>query len=304
MKETTSTPPEKLDAFQLQLVDALKTVRNDFNAKMETAVNALQSAETSSKHAITDANDVFKIAENTHDAYQVLKAVNINCSRASLLGKNTLALANIAVTDANTTNQSIAAAAKAIDQAAESAARLASDVASIYAKLNSEDSRSKMETFCKTVSELTRKSAIATEKTTLTILDAAIQAAQTKTDAALSLVKTVSADVDALAKAIDTTTSAAQAAALTAYTDYITATGTQYTDLLSVSQSQADSSTYTKLINEIVKQEFAIVPPETAAQKKAAEAPAPAANPTPAAADPKGAAGAKPSSTSPVTSIA
>jgi len=258
---------EKLNPFQLQLEEALRTVKEGLVKQQETTQTAYESAEINRKSVLKDLEEARKNVERSHADYYTMKLINSRSSQASLVGKNIMAIGTINATDATNVVSTIAKAAKSIELASQSIAQLYSDAASIHAKASSEDGNTEIEKMAIEATSRSKDAANASEKTTISSLDATISAAQSNSGAVQTILKTLSADVDALAAAVNTTLQNSQAVMTQADKTYSDSITSEKTSELQISTTGVDFRS-AKEINGADKTRIGILGTEKETPKK------------------------------------
>jgi len=203
--------------FKTLLNTALKAFQKDFKDKEKTS-NKLLTNLTDTESADKTGQygwEPYVKADLNH--YKTLQEINEIAVKANLDAQNTLKLAASALKNATDTAANTAAAAKALDKAHFSVARMTSDVASIYAKLKSEDKGSDMTILCQSAEKLTNDAAVMAEAATMSALKATIEAAQTQAQPLLDYITDAAKNCADLAAAVAAITDSAQGQAIAAY---------------------------------------------------------------------------------------
>jgi division protein CdvB (Snf7/Vps24/ESCRT-III family) len=203
--------------FKTLLNTSLRAFHRDFKDKEKSSEKVLANLTETGVHDRTDLDKWEPFVKADLKIYSTLQEINEMAIKANLNAQNTLKLASSALKNATDTAANTAAAAKALDKAHFSVARMTSDVASIYAKLKSEDKGSEMTILCQSAEKLTHDAAVMAEVATMTALSATIEAAQTHAQTLLDSVTAVSKNCGDLAASVAANTDAAQAQAIATY---------------------------------------------------------------------------------------
>lgn len=227
--------------FKTLLHTSLKAFHKDFKDTEKSShklLAGLQETEAANKTGLDKWEPYIK---SDMKVYNTLQEINVMALSTNLNAQNTLKLATSALKSATDTATNTAVAAKALDKAHFSVARMTSDVASIYAKLKSEDKGSEMTILCQSAEKLTHDAAVMAEIATMTALSATIEAAQTHAQTLLDSITAAAGNCADLAAAVAANTDAAQNQAIASYKTSLDKTTTIINDELAVINEKANN---------------------------------------------------------------
>jgi hypothetical protein len=193
------------NSFQDQLNDALEKVQATYSQKVQAARTKLSDANTKLAGSSADHKEAQQQLKDSRKLAEEVKNINNRAVLAGLIAKNALAVATASGTASGQVSSGVSAAAKAINTMVQSVTIFISSIASVYAKLASEDEGSEPASKAAALFEQSKEVALQAERASLLALDAAIRAAQSRAPKVLETVTTASADIDALAAALGTT---------------------------------------------------------------------------------------------------
>lgn len=203
--------------FKALLNEKLRSFQKDFKTQEKSSAKTLKDLTGTKEHDKNDQSSWEAFVKDDLNTYQTLQVINENALTTNLTAQNALALATTALANASATATNTATAAKALDKANFSVARMTSDVASIFAKLNSEDKGSELAVLCKYAYELTQDAAEKAEVATMSVLYATIEAAKSHAQGVFDAITEAATDSTKLANAVANDTDAAQNIAIATY---------------------------------------------------------------------------------------
>jgi len=215
--DPSSQPGSRDINFKALLNEKFRTFQKDFKTREKSSAKTLKDLIGTKQHDGQDQKAWEGFVKDDLDTYKTLQAINESAIKANLTVQNALNLATTALTNATATAANTAAAAKALDKANFSVARMTSDVASIYAKLNSEDKGSEMAILCKYAYDLTQDAAEKAEMATMSVFSATIEAAKSQAQGVLDAITDAADSSSVLAASIAANTEAAQNIAVATY---------------------------------------------------------------------------------------
>jgi len=234
---TTDTAPVPVSHdinYLAKLHDTLRTSLKDFKAQAKASEAGLKNLKDVDSYDSNNLAEWKPFVSNGLKDYQTLQVINEDIIDINLSVQNTVSLANASSAGATDTAVKTAAAAKALDTANFSVAKLTSDVASIYAKLNSEDKYSEMTILCAAAYERTQEAAKMAERATVAVLHSSIEAAKSQAFSVASIIKTAAAASTDLAGSFAADTLAAQENAISSYQTYLDKVTTKSADDVNV----------------------------------------------------------------------
>lgn len=210
------THPHEIN-YVAKLNEALRSIKKDYDTKtnnLEAQVKNLKDIETSDAGTLKNYNSLVK--EGLWD-YEILRQINEDIVQIDLKVQNVSTLATASSADATDTAVKTAAAAKAIDTAHFSVAKLTSFVASIHAKLNTEEKGSPLAKLCAAAFEDTQIAAVSAEKVTVAVVIATEDIAKSHSASVASVVTQAELESKALADSFASDMLAAQTNAVSTY---------------------------------------------------------------------------------------
>lgn len=189
----------------------MKTIQTKYEGMVTDAKSKLSDANTSYAGATADHKELQQQLKDARKLTEEVKGISAKASLASLIAKNAVAIATASSSDSSKVSDGINAASKAIDAMVQSVTIFVSGIASVYAKLSSEDQDSPQAKQAAGLFDKAKALALQAEKTSMLALEAAIRGAKTGAPKALETITANSTDIAGLSDALSKTLAGLQA---------------------------------------------------------------------------------------------
>lgn len=226
--------------YLAKLHETLRGIKKDFKTKIASSganFESLEKVKTFDQSTLKESRD---LGDQGLKDYETLRIINEGIVETDLQIQSVLTLSNLSASFAKETALKTAVAAKAIDAAHISVAKLTSHVASIQAKLNSEEKGSALAQLCAGAYESTQYAAIAAERLTVNILHATIEAAKSNSSSVANQIASAAQESSALTSSFSDDLVAAQVNAVDTYIFSLAELKNKYTNTASLLQAEKE----------------------------------------------------------------
>ena len=182
------------NSLLIQLDNELITIKESYDI-LKQATCQTKNAGPTLVLPRQDMEQNEKILEYLFESWTKEYEATFANKKVNLKGKNLLETAAIATVDSDDTSKSMAIAASFVQIAANNILRLASDIASVYAKVNAEETSTHLKVEAHAANKLANETAFCSEIACNSAMLASIASAQNKSLDTLNNVKTLSAGV-------------------------------------------------------------------------------------------------------------
>lgn len=245
---TPLTQPISMN-YLAKLHETLRGIKKEFKTKITSTEADYERFEKVKVFDISTLKESHDLGHKGLKDYETLRIINQDIVETDLQIQSILTLSNLSASFSKETALKTALAAKAIDAAHISVAKLTSHVASIQAKLNSEEKGSELAQLCAGAYESTQNAAIAAEKLTEKILDATIEAANSNSSSVASQIAAAALESTALASSFSDDLAAAQQNAVDTYNLSLAELKNKYTNKVNLLQAEKEHAVV-KLMGE------------------------------------------------------